>query len=81
MNTQNRIYLGFQLGRGLDFTAKSNFQWIPFLNFLMHNILDMTENPIPPVLRSRMLSDVGSETAKIQSAAMLQEPSLMGMLR
>lgn len=36
---------------------------------------------IPPVSRSKMLSDVGSETAKTQSAVMQQEPSLMGMLR
>lgn len=33
------------------------------------------------VFRSRMLSDVGSETAKIQSAVMQQGPSLTGMLR
>lgn len=39
------------------------------------------EKLIPPVFRSKMLSDVGSETAKTQSAVMQREPSLMGMLR
>lgn len=36
---------------------------------------------IASVVRSRMHSDVGSETARIQSVVMQQEPSLMAMLR
>lgn len=36
---------------------------------------------IPLLFRFKMLLDVDSETAKILSVVMQQEPSLMGMLR
>lgn len=51
---------------------KKLWTWHVFLLFITSVLI---------ILRSKMLSDVGFETAKTQSAVMQQEPSLMDMLR